>query len=314
MTSVKELVIYHAGCVDGWCSAWLASRYWAHDREALRLHPANYGEAPPRHYFGKESGPRWLIVDFSYPREIMRELLSLPGHGHCLDHHKTAMAELADLGGCRFDMTKCGAEMLWDYIGELRNLLGQPALNKPWLIDYVADRDLWKHALPMTKEVNASLRSYPFDLAVWDDLAFIETPRSLAKQGRHILRDQKKVIDSSIQHAGMTTVVIGTEAWDVPVVNATLHASEVAGALADDAPFAMVYFDRRDGKRVYSLRSRPEGVDVSVIAKAFGGGGHARAAGFEIDLVQPVLNPELLCADQQKKNASDHGEGLLLEH
>jgi phosphoesterase RecJ-like protein len=33
-----------------------------------------------------------------------------------------------------------------------------------------------------------------------------------------------------------------------------------------------------------SLRSRPDGVDVSAIARAFGGGGHRRAAGFSTDL------------------------------
>jgi phosphoesterase RecJ-like protein len=33
-----------------------------------------------------------------------------------------------------------------------------------------------------------------------------------------------------------------------------------------------------------SLRSRPDGVDVSAIARSFGGGGHKRAAGFSTDL------------------------------
>jgi phosphoesterase RecJ-like protein len=33
-----------------------------------------------------------------------------------------------------------------------------------------------------------------------------------------------------------------------------------------------------------SLRSRPDGVDVSAIARSFGGGGHRRAAGFSTDL------------------------------
>ena len=33
-----------------------------------------------------------------------------------------------------------------------------------------------------------------------------------------------------------------------------------------------------------SLRSHPAGVDVSAIARAFGGGGHKRAAGFSTDM------------------------------
>jgi len=53
-----------------------------------------------------------------------------------------------------------------------------------------------------------------------------------------------------------------------------------------DAPFSVSYCDRADGKRSYSLRSR-NGFDVSVVAKAFGGGGHHKegkggAAGFTL--------------------------------
>jgi nanoRNase/pAp phosphatase (c-di-AMP/oligoRNAs hydrolase) len=67
----------------------------------------------------------------------------------------------------------------------------------------------------------------------------------------------------------------------VRVVNATVLFSEIAGELAEDSPFGACYFDRHDGKRQWSLRSRDGGVDVSEIAKAHGGGGHKNAAGFE---------------------------------
>ena len=42
----------------------------------------------------------------------------------------------------------------------------------------------------------------------------------------------------------------------------------------------MAYFRLETGEWVHSMRSRENGVDVSAIAKAHGGGGHARAAGF----------------------------------
>jgi len=58
-------------------------------------------------------------------------------------------------------------------------------------------------------------------------------------------------------------------------------------------PFAVGWFQRCDGMFQYSLRSRGE-VDVSEVAKRFGGGGHVKAAGFvsakppwEIDGPQP---------------------------
>jgi len=77
--------------------------------------------------------------------------------------------------------------------------------------------------------------------------------------------------------------------YEVPGVNATLLQSEVAGRLAVGQPFAAVWFDIAGGKRVYSLRSEPSGMDVSEIAKQFGGGGHKHAAGFTIASQQVAI-------------------------
>jgi len=45
-----------------------------------------------------------------------------------------------------------------------------------------------------------------------------------------------------------------------------------------------------------SLRSRPGGVDVSAIARAFGGGGHRRAAGFSTDLPMAEITGAIVAA------------------
>jgi len=45
-----------------------------------------------------------------------------------------------------------------------------------------------------------------------------------------------------------------------------------------------------------SLRSRPDGVDVSAIARAFGGGGHKRAAGFSTDLPMTAITDAIVAA------------------
>lgn len=72
---------------------------------------------------------------------------------------------------------------------------------------------------------------------------------------------------------------------DVPVANLPYTlASDAAGMMAEGEPFAACYFDRADGQRVFSLRSREGGVNVAEIAKAYSGGGHAAAAGFQVPL------------------------------
>ncbi len=69
------------------------------------------------------------------------------------------------------------------------------------------------------------------------------------------------------------------------IVNATCLISEIAGSLAEQTgTFGVCYFDRSDGKRQFSIRSRNEGkLDVSLIAQRRGGGGHKSAAGWQED-------------------------------
>lgn len=75
-------------------------------------------------------------------------------------------------------------------------------------------------------------------------------------------------------------MVIG--GFDVPVANLPYTLSSDAGhEMAKGQPFAACYWDTPDG-RVFSLRSAPDGQDVSAIAKQYGGGGHRAAAGFKV--------------------------------
>ena len=158
----------------------------------------------------------------------------------------------------------------------------------PWLVDYTEDRDLWRHALPETEAVNAALRSYPLDFDLWDQFEQKNPVSTLAFEGRAIRRRERQIVEEHVARARMTRI----DEYLVPVVNATTLFSEIAGELATQPcaalrgqrpAFGAVYFDRQDGKRQWSLRSAPDGIDVSEIAKKRGGGGHRHAAGFEME-------------------------------
>ncbi len=78
------------------------------------------------------------------------------------------------------------------------------------------------------------------------------------------------------------------------MVNVTVFSSEVGEELLKrfkKAPFSISYYDRADGQRHWSLRSRPD-FDVSVLARKHGGGGHKQAAGFETPLPPSDLTPD----------------------
>jgi oligoribonuclease NrnB/cAMP/cGMP phosphodiesterase (DHH superfamily) len=78
-------------------------------------------------------------------------------------------------------------------------------------------------------------------------------------------------------------------AVDCAVLNCTGEISEIGNTLALTYPCVAMWFETETGEIVYSLRSsaeNPDHVDVSVIAKCFGGGGHKHAAGFKV--LRPV--------------------------
>lgn len=262
-------IVYHGNCFDGFGAAWVANKAIAGPKEFI---PMMYGDPVPN-----IEGRAVFMVDFSLPREQMEEL-NLKNHSlTVLDHHKSAQSACEGLPYCQFDMNRSGAGMAWDY--------WFPNQPRPALIDYVEARDLWRFNLPKCKEIHAFIASYPKEFAVWDFLhdtvgySFGEAVQA----GTDILRyhDQKAKEMAAFE----TTQEIG--GYVVPVVNAPYNfASDVVHLLCERHPealFAASYFYRADGTKQYSLRVHDtKDFDVSEIAKLYGGGGHKKAAGFEL--------------------------------
>jgi hypothetical protein len=145
------------------------------------------------------------------------------------------------------------------------------------------DRDLWLFQLPRSREVFAALSSYPMDFRVWSTL---DVDR-LADEGPPILRYQQQQVELLCGQVRFESLA----GFDVPVVNAAVFGSEVGEELLKrypEAPFAVLYFDRSDGIRQWSLRSR-EDFDVSQIARLYQNGGHRQAAGFETKLSKDFI-------------------------
>jgi len=289
-TTKTKTVLYHANCPDGFGAALAA---WLKFGAAADYIPVNYGAPPPEIQDGNDV----FIVDFSYPRPVLEDM-SKRYRLRVLDHHHTAEQDLAGLAFARFDMTKSGARMAWEFF--------HPERPVPDLIRYVEDRDLWRFALPESREVSAALSSYPLTFEIWS--AFCDDPdydKHLGQEGAAILRMKNQMVDVMAKQARQ--VIFLTQGprltiaplpecgfiaphgdhsaegrFYAPVANATVFFSEVGERLLElhpKAEFAAYYLDRGDGSRQWGLRARPS-FDCSIIAKAFGGGGHKAAAGF----------------------------------
>jgi uncharacterized protein len=152
----RTLCIYHGNCADGFGAAWAV-------RQAIPtadFYAATY-QAPPPEVTGKAV----VMVDFSYKRPVLLEMASKAESILILDHHKSAAEDLVDLPAnvvAVFDMERSGAMMAWQHFF--------PEVPAPRLIEHIQDRDLWRFALPGTREIQANVFSYPYDFGVWDRL------------------------------------------------------------------------------------------------------------------------------------------------
>ena len=279
-------VMYHAGCADGFGAAWAIHQHIG-DRHRgggrVRYLPRNYSDPVP------ETNPEAevIIVDFYFPRSAMLALHERHGgRVTLLDHHESAMKELADqVPGCTFDLNESGASLAWKYAQKRWG----PPMDTPELIHYLRDRDLWLWELPGSRQVSAAIESYPKDFEVWNGLNIL----ALTAKGKPLVEYQ----DAAVKRIAAKTIFRDVLGYRVPTVNSANLTSEAGEALLEkypEAPFAAIYSDvpgSEEGTAIqrWSLRSREGEFNVAELAAQIGGGGHAAAAGFTLPMIPAAI-------------------------
>ncbi|AFO71775.1 phosphohydrolase [Caulobacter phage phiCbK] len=303
MTDVyaPDLCIYHGNCADGFTAAWAVYRRF---EGAVQFLPGVYGRQINDDVV---LGRHVLLVDFSFKKEELKRIAQIAASVTIIDHHKSAAedlkdfivsealmdltpaeyAELCHFAGrlpirALFDMDRSGAGMTWDFFHR-----DTPRMK---IIDYVEDRDLWRFDQEGSREVSAYIFAHDYRFDNWDALAGeieIDLPTVIAA-GAAIEKKHHKDIGELLRQTQREMIIGG---YRVPVANMPYTlASDAANKMASTPradgtlpAFAACYFDNNAGKRAFSLRAIDGGADVSQIASQYGGGGHAKAAGFSAD-------------------------------
>ena len=262
----KVLCIYHSNCADGLGAAWAVHRTLGDEVEFVA---AKYGEDPPymrkigvdsngkiAWYYRYESRNRdILIVDFSYPLEVLRAMASEARSVLVLDHHKTAQEDLLELpsipevtGTVRrwltyeetfptrtsynlaaiFDLDRSGAGLAWDYL--------HPDKPRPRIIDLIEDRDLWRFKFgDESRAFHAVLASYDWSDLPWmfnwlnglDESQGMYLSEVLG-QGHAILRANARTVTSTVAASRRTIKIAGHV---VPCANVPPSMASDAGHL-----------------------------------------------------------------------------------
>ena len=226
---MSYVVIYHANCWDGFGSAWAA---WKRLGDDVSYIPANYGQKAPMMLLKNKDV---FIVDFSYPRDVLEEILEVANALLVLDHHKTAQGALEDFPHAIFDMDKSGARLTWEHF--------HPNITMPNFLRYIEDRDLWRFKLPDSEAVNAAIQSYPFNLEAYDEVSQ-KSIDNLKTEGESILRYKQQATDNHASRAKF----LEWHGLKTAVVNASFLFSEIGHELTHSygADIGLSWFVRDD--------------------------------------------------------------------
>lgn len=269
-----NVVIYHANCPDGFGSAFAVWHGFGETDEILYC-PAQYGMVPP-----DVSGKNVLICDFSYPLDILQQMILTANKLLIIDHHKTSQKDLETLSDKYkiFDMNHSGAYLVWKYMF--------PSIEVPNLILYIEDRDLWRKQLPYTEEFTAGLSNIAKTFENFEKLLKPIEFAELIGMGRTILAYDNKQMDNIIRNGICRPTLIAGKIYNVAYLNSVVYRSDLGNRLLSVFPecdFSCIYvYGDSTCETWISLRSSDDKTDVSEIAKLYGGGGHRNASGITL--------------------------------
>lgn len=272
---------YHGADFDGICSAAIVKRV----HPECELIPCNYGDAIPPY----TPGETVIIVDFSFPIEEMQRI-SDRAKLIWIDHHKTAIEDARKAGflasgGQSLAVGTAGCELTWNWFYDTEFAY----VPMPEAVYLLGRYDVWDHAnVPGALDFQYALRAWseyrdPSHQA-WkalldnDDLVV----QARLDEGTVILRYEHARLKLVAQKRCYRVKFHGYNALclNLPMANSTVFETV---ATEDDEIF-LLWSSRGEGF-YYSLYTTKDGIDVSAIAKMYGGGGHAKAAGFSHEIL-----------------------------
>lgn len=270
MSDKHIVVIYHKRCPDGFGGAYAA---WKKFGDTAEYIPAGYGDAALEGLEGKEI----YLVDFSYelPGEMER-LAKIASRFVALDHHQSSKALTESAPEHVFDEKRSGATIAWSFF--------HPGTPMPRLMQYLEDGDLYRYALPETRDVFSYLVVQPDDFTVWDTIAQKLDEDALRAElltKAAAYTEYFELLAKISVEAAKRVHFEGYECYFTTAMPSITMRSYVGHLLYQKLPpFALVVSAHPDG---FGVSIRGDGtIDVSKIAMKYGGGGHPNSAGFFI--------------------------------
>ena len=284
---MKICTIYHNQDLDGWASAAIVKYYHEkyYPQRELELVGWNYGDPIP--WTEIYEANKLYLVDVSFDKNAMAVLFEKFGTDFIwIDHHVSALKEndLELISGIQ-NSEKAACEHTWDWFFADKDV--------PEFVWYLGMYDSFRHRgtqyeLDVLRYQYAarSMIGNPgealYRLKEWDDDDL--TPIMLNSGEiiyNYLIKEAEQIYAKSkpIEFDGFRFLAVNRERFNPINFGIDYHEDGYEG-------FACFWWDGK--KWTWSLYNDDGKVDVSKIAKKRGGGGHAGAAGFQQNKLNPL--------------------------
>jgi oligoribonuclease NrnB/cAMP/cGMP phosphodiesterase (DHH superfamily) len=274
------MICYHHNDLDGKCAAAIVLKKFPE----CRLREIDYKDDPDFHVEVVQD-EEVVIVDFSFKPEKMQELfrITVPAFVVWIDHHKTAKDYCYLPDGCMTELRgrrdfsepgKSGCELTWEYFF--------PKEEMPEAVRLLGDYDTWRFDTEeKTKLFQMGMRLRGLDLNMPASYRCLLETKDQQRYIDEILIDGGTAIRYRDQFCSNYRNSFGYETrfegYNCYAMNLATVGSLGFSTAMDTFDICISYVHTDTGWTV-SLYSQT--VDVSEIAKKYGGGGHSGAAGF----------------------------------
>lgn len=288
---IYDIVLFHYPCQDGLASAWVIHRYMYESlQNQIELYPIQHGKIIN---LDRLTNKRVIFCDYAPSKEILDQIEKVTKKITILDHHISSQKALEHKPYAIFDMTKSGVGLTWEYFF--------PDKQMPLFLKMIQDRDIWTWKIENSREFTSGFTTVCSGIEMYDFNLLFELFNELYDEDN--LKKFKfyikigSIINNSImlkcKYMALEHLKKINKYKDsnVCIVNCSSELSSDLGnilASSDTVDFAALWRYNHTKEEYYvSLRSNNK-VDVSLIAKEFGGGGHKNASGFATK-INPII-------------------------
>lgn len=274
---------YHGSDLDGQCSgALIKSNY-----SECKMFPINYGDDFPFDII--EPNETVFMVDFCLQPFVDMIKLYKMCNLVWIDHHKSAIEDhkkydIKILGRRKIGIGAC--QLVWEVL--YNN-------TPPLFVRLLAEYDVWDHTNPLTLPFHYGMgvcKTDPINQDFWNMLCDREMVMRIVEDGDIIMKYQN---EENRKYADSTAFEINFHGYRCVVINKMITNSKLFDSVWNpDKHDIMISFGWYKNKWGISLYTNKNEIDVSQIAKKYGGGGHQGAAGFECQLIPFEMKGSLL--------------------